>query len=190
MKKAFTLVLAFMISSLIYSQTYKGYWLAGGSVSFTKTKLEPAGTEYSTFTMNPRVGYFLIDHLAVGLNIHTSNFTSKSRTAGTAKSTEVAAGPFARYYFLNSGDRFNVFVDGSVVLGTGKLSGTNTSTEKVDLFIYRFAGGPVFYFTPNVALELNTGYQSIRYSSTSNETSWNNNLFFGIGFQVHLTNSE
>jgi hypothetical protein len=188
MKKAIPLILLTLLSStILYSQTIKGFWLAGGAFSYTKTKLEPSKTEYSTFTATPRVGHFLIDKLASGLSLHSSVFTAKTRTGEKTKRNEFAAGPFARYYFMNNERKFNLFVDGSVQFGSTKLSGSNTSTENEKLFIYRFATGPVFYFIPHVGLELNVGYQSTRYSSSSKETTWNNSIFIAIGFQVHLT---
>lgn len=189
MKKVILLSVVFATSYIAIAQRDKGYWLAGGTISYMKTKLKPSETQYSTFTGTPGVGYFLIDKVASGLSFHSSIFATKSRTGEETKRNEFAFGPFARYYFLNSG-RFDFFVDGSVQFGSAKLSGSNTSTEHENLFIYRFAAGPVFYFIPNVGLELNIGYQSTRYSPTNNETSWNNSIVFAIGFQVHLTNTD
>lgn len=74
MKKAlFTLFVLMMFASLVSAQDFakKGVVEVGGSISFTSSTNvhdgETADDSRSTFSFMPRIGYFIIDNLELGL---------------------------------------------------------------------------------------------------------------------------
>jgi outer membrane protein len=75
----------------------------------------------TAFTINPKIGFFLEDNFAIGVELFYGNSDTESTTFGTpniiSKTEEntIGAGVFARYYFLNLGERFKTYTE----LGVG-----------------------------------------------------------------------
>jgi len=91
-----TLILFIMLCILegIYAQTVgKGAWMLGGAVGFSSTKVEDAEESTTHLYLTPNVGYFIMDDLAIGLDIQ---FYSES-SDGESESN-FGFGPYARYY--------------------------------------------------------------------------------------------
>jgi outer membrane protein len=132
MKKLTILTLSFMLLNfgLLKAQTNQTNFLVGVSsnlnltstgadfmnigYSFTKYKSNTDGTEVSdpikkgSFNLSPRMAYFAIDNLAVGLDINTAISIEKLGTNfNNEKLTEtlLSGGPFVRYYITS----FKVF---------------------------------------------------------------------------------
>ncbi|MGN6540899.1 MAG: outer membrane beta-barrel protein [Ginsengibacter sp.] len=179
MKKTILLIL---ISFSFYhgnSQITKDNWLVGGNASFSQ--LQSASTsaakyKQTNFQITPLVGYFLKDKFAVGLN---PSFTYVSNNVGST-STIINIGPFVRYYFLNPENTINLFAEtgyayGSIT-GKGQEKGQHLNT-------FSFSGGPVVYFNTSVGLEFILSYSTTKVKSFSGA---NNEIKFGIGFQIHL----
>lgn len=122
MKKNFfflILLVGFSICSS-YAQTKKGNVLLGlspvismssygsdmGFLSFSTIKYkndntDVDGNKMTNIGLTPKVGFFVIDNLAIGLDVNVLYGTEKSKgTLGDSKSTStyLAAGPFIRYY--------------------------------------------------------------------------------------------
>ncbi len=64
---------------------------------------EPDADKVTGFNLSPKVGYFVIDNLALGINIDYFWYRNKNGQP-ESKNTEVifGAGPFIRYYFPTS----------------------------------------------------------------------------------------
>jgi len=101
-----------------YGQLDKKTWLVGGSGSFNSYKLEGSfisqqtnnqvitGYNYKVIELSPKVGYFFIDKLAIGITPTFSYSKVISRVNNTTAyyANKFSVGPFARYYFLKKID--------------------------------------------------------------------------------------
>ncbi len=77
-------------------------------------------SKMSFFNLQPKAGYFVMDNLAVGLNIFFSTYKYKDpdESSNYYGVTAIGAGPFARYYFPQ--EKFYPFVELSSIFGTSK----------------------------------------------------------------------
>jgi hypothetical protein len=181
MIKITCLIVFIMFSSATYSQITKGNWLVGGNANFSYIKASStAAVRYkqTNFQISPSVGHFVKDKFAVGLRpsvIYGSNNVGNSNT-----NTIVSIGPFMRYYFLPAETNFNLFTEGNYAYGSIYGKG-QTISQRLNTF--SISGGPVLYFNSSVGLEFTIGYSSTK---VVNFTGRNNELRFGLGFQIHL----
>ncbi len=139
-----------------FAQIEKGNWLLGGSATFSSIKYDGAKERLSSFTFSPNAGYFLTNHIAVGLD-----FSVTSRK----KFTFIGANPFGRFYWKKA------FIQAKYVTNTAT---GNNSSRGFDLSI-----GRAFFLKPNVAFEPEFYYQSIKgYNDFSD-------LGLRMGFQFY-----
>lgn len=107
--KIFTIISTF-IWLTANSQISKGYWLLGGNADFKSSTEKSALRETTTkldfigYNVNPNVGYFILDKLAIGLNANISS----SKYNEDKTSVGYGLGPFARYYFLKPDKQINL----------------------------------------------------------------------------------
>lgn len=149
---ALSILLALNAGNL-YGQTEKGTLMLGGNLSFQ------AGDEAVLFIVNPAVGVFLREKLAVGVN--ASLLSSEGYT-------QWSLGPFARYYFGNS-EKGKPFGQGAVSVYGGDDS---------DLYLGGgLTGGYAIFLNPSIALEFSASYFRISDSGL---------FILGAGFQVHF----
>lgn len=168
--KAFLVLSIGLFFDNAYSQTAKGYWLAGGQVAFSSDRNDDGGTVLNRkiFQASPMAGYFFINNLAGGLKtslIYT--YLSPSE-----KYTNFSAGPFVRGYFLPVERRVNIFAQGDYLYET-----------QFKASIFSFNAGPVIYFHDNVGIEFTVGYSISSYKGTSAKYR---TIQSGIGLQIHL----
>src|SRR5690554_452060 len=80
-----------------------------GNIGFGSTNDKNTETKTSNFNFAPKAGYFISDDLAVGLDLGFGS--NKTEVAGTetVKTSTVGFGAFARYYFLELGERFKTY---------------------------------------------------------------------------------
>lgn len=96
MKQVLTVLCAVALGTTAMAQTDQGGWMfgAGSNLGFTSSKDDNDQEDsQSDFSLDARAGYFVIDNLAIGLDL---GFTSSS--LGDAKSSGFQAGPYVRYY--------------------------------------------------------------------------------------------
>ncbi len=103
----FTLLLVLGICSMTGAQVNKGAWMVGGSLSMESSEGETA------VKIEPQVGYFLINNLALGANFNI-DFEGDE--------TETNVGPFVRYYafkglFAQAGVDYGKAKDADAVIG-------------------------------------------------------------------------
>ncbi|AWG21631.1 hypothetical protein FFWV33_08830 [Flavobacterium faecale] len=98
----------------------EGNVLVEGNLGFNSSTNNNTDVKTNSFNFTPKVGYFLTDKFAVGAQIGVG--TNKTETAGvdTSKSTNLSAGVFGRYYFLDLGQRFKTYADANVAYGHSK----------------------------------------------------------------------
>lgn len=112
------------------------------------------------YTFNPKVGYFLTDKLVVGAAL---SFGKGPLEAGVLPQdltgTKLYAGAYARYYFLELGNRFKTYAEVGLGYHEGKLSSYDYKESGVgagidlgfnyfltDKFAVTFALGNVFSY--------------------------------------------
>ena len=179
-------ILLFLIVSTFYnhanSQITKGNWLVGGNATFSRlqnSSTASAQFKQTNFEIRPVFGYFLKDKFAIGLDpslTYGSNIINNSNNS----STSFSIGPFIQYYFLDTGNMVNLFVetgyDYYAITGKALGKGQHLNT-------FSFSGGPVIYFNTSVGLEFIIAYSTTKVVGFSGN---NNKIQFGVGFQIHL----
>ncbi len=165
-----------------YGQISRGNWVLGtslgsgsltssrdqnqylsGSTSYSGTSQTTASTSFS-FALNPQIGYFVADHLAIGgiLSLEISSSQSnQTSSAGSGIPSDISrsnsysftAGPFIRYYFgdpVLSSTLFFIQADARGGTGDGNSTVTSYRTTYISNSTGQGSGG--FYW--NAAGEL------------------------------------
>ena len=131
----FILVLTSLLSINLLAQTDQGRITLGGGLSFSSTtsKTDPASSENTTttFSIVPRIGYYLSNTVKIGLGIgYTSNTTEfKPQTGTTTKNTQTAfvVNPFIRFY-VPASPQVDLFLQGNVSFQSGTDETTTSGT--------------------------------------------------------------
>lgn len=183
MQKIFllTIISCFSIKN-INGQITKGNWLVGGSASFSQKNLSittNALYKQTSFQITPLAGYFLLDKFAVGLN---PSLDYVKVSLGPNTNTIITVGPFVRYYFLQADKIFNLFGQASYGYGSNTVN-VQGRKQGYNQNIFAFSGGPVLYFNSSVGLEFTINYSTTKFVHV---TGANDELSFGVGFQIHL----
>jgi len=145
-------------------------------------------TKMSSFNFNPKAGYFFTDKLAAGVEVmvgssknEMTDFTVIPNTVTETKGSSVGAGVFARYYFLELGQRFKTYTEVGVGFSSAK-SETTDSTSPVLVNDVTMKGvnagldlGIQYFVTPKMAI--NFGLANVlAFNSTKAETTTHNLL--------------
>ena len=144
-------------------------------IGVTTTKYD-GDAEYraTSFNLQPRVGYFIIDNLAVGLDLAISSCNEKELDDDdTWKVTMLAAGPFARYYYPLA--KIYPFVEVGVAFGsmTDKADyGEGEDTEKYGLTIFGGGVGAAVPLGNRVTFDAMLGYNSFKVKEKDTEYDW------------------
>lgn len=189
MKKILLSVIVLFSVCTLFAQINKGQYMVGGSFSF-KYDNGSYGDDLHVQTFNgiPKVGYFFSDKLAGGLNISLTFYKNSSNGTTFTKSFGYSVSPFVRYYVLPASNRFNVFAEGSYGWGRATSHQLLYGKDKYNTQSYSFSAGPVFFVTPNVAIEFNVGYynNSVRDEKPATGKVITKGIQTGLGLQVHL----
>jgi len=160
------------------AQFNKGRILLGGDITFSSTTSKTTQTGFPSNSANenrlqltPKIGYLIIDNLAVGVDVSLITSSGGSSTIST-----FLAGPFARYYIKN------LFIEGEYSLGSGKTVGSKTSLNEWLVGI-----GYAAFLNDYVAVEPIIEYtnNSIDYKDL-NHKSTIAGFVVGVGFQIYL----
>lgn len=151
-------------------------------------------TEKSTsFNLFPKVGYFVIDNLAVGVDFtYVYNKTEMGSSNNTTWTTTIiGVGPFARFY-LPSG-KVLPFFEASGLLGFGDDKSTSnysgsSSDSKLNIVGFFGGAGIAAPLGEKVTFDVLVGYNTAtqKYKDSPNEKSVNNTIGLKLGFTVHL----
>lgn len=147
MKRVLLLALLIATPALANAQVKKGDLFVGtslgsasGTSSTSKTSYSNTPTEYKStgnsfsISVNPYIGWFVKDNLALGSSVSLSYYRSKSESSNTSSTTTSTStytqpsyyiGPFARYYMAGSG-KGRTFVQVNAQYG---LSSGNSKSE-------------------------------------------------------------
>lgn len=159
--RLFTLVLC-LAGSTLFAQTQQGSIMIGGNAGFQ------SNDGGSLIFVQPALGFFVIDQLAVGGSI---GFSSYSPELGES-TTGIGIGPFVRYYFMGEG-KARVFAQGNFAWNSTKTGDLDAVTSTT------FGGGAGvdIFLNDHVAIEGFAGYSSESRGGASQGT-------FGISFGV------
>lgn len=195
MKKTFLLIFGVIAFTFFASaQTEQGNFLLGGGfgASFGTLRTEEpvvndpnktviTESRSTSITFSPKVGFFIVDGFAIGLNADINNTTYKNKNNDVKTTTSyLALGPFARYYFP-----MNLFLEAEVGFGNAKgYSGYNESK----IFLYSFGAGYAAFLNDNIALEPMVVYSGTRFTRSSNSDykTIDGGLQIRLGLQIYL----
>ena len=187
-----------------FGQLDKKTWMVAGTGSFDSYKENYTyiftGTgenieierSIKEIEFSPKVGYFIIDKLALGIGVSYISEKSESKTisgnAGSSpsKSHSLYVGPFARYYFLNKDKPYNILAETNYQFGN--LSQTDSPDTKGKLSRFSFLVGPEIFFNSSVGMNLLVGYTNSKRNMDNNSYVSNstNGLQVAISFQIYL----
>jgi hypothetical protein len=163
------------------------------NVGMTTEKIKYGGTDgsssYSTFGINllPRVGYFVIDNLAVGADILVGFSSEKSKSSDYKYSeSTLAIGPFGRYYFPM--EKINPFIEANVGFGTWKQKYSNgtTNESKEGLLLFGVGAGAGKSLGENVMIEALVGYSSQTWKDEEETKYTYGTIGLKVGFTMFL----
>ena len=182
-------------SNLSNSKLQGDILISGGVLAhYTTNKVyENKSTSFSS-NITPKAGYFIMDNLAVGLELSiTTSSSTQEGLLGDYKvnTTALSVGAFGRYYLDNG-----LFFEGLAGVGTKKTSsdletipGVKQSDKITTIFGFRGGVGYAIHLGDHVALEPTINYSWEKNLPKDAPSDYNNTLssiFLGIGFTVFL----
>jgi len=161
MKRIFSALSALvLISTFSMAQAKKGDLLVGATSSLnfgsTSSSIEYDGEssdigKTTEFSFSPGVGYFVVDGLALGVDVNWETSISKPDEGDEVKTSQFLIGPFAKYYF--GATNLKPFLESSFGFGSG-----NNDDQDYNLSGYSFGGGVAVFLNEVVSLEFGLGY--------------------------------
>lgn len=196
-----------LILGFTNAQMTKGDWVISGNTGFgfnrTNANTKVNGSKYSesktnSFSITPSAGYFVVDGLAVGIDLGFSSITTKENSNKTTISS-LSVMPTATYYF-KTGSKFIPFFGAGIGYASNKVkySFDNSSIDPLlllenetvtDGLAWKVKGGVTYMATQSLGLNLGLGFDQFytkdTYSNVEYKTSTNN---FGVsaGFSYFI----
>ncbi|MBV8327617.1 OmpW family outer membrane protein [Chryseobacterium sp.] len=206
--KKLLLVGAVALFGLSNAQMTKGDWVVSGDTGLgfnnTTTTVKVGGQSFdgpktNTFSITPSVGYFVIDKLAVGIELGYVNTTTKYDGNKTTNST-FSVMPTATYYFTNStkfvpflgagigyaSNKTKVDLKNSGLTGDPLLMQTETTTDGL---AWKVKGGVTYMATQSLGINLGISYDQFSNKETYMNTDVKTNIkTFGVnvGFSYFI----
>jgi outer membrane protein W len=188
-KTIFALLFALTLSMASYAQTGKNTFFFGSSAGMSGNYGKSAtingttvdGAKSFNMSLTPRLGYFFTNNVAAGLEM---DFTHRYSKGGenSARTNQILAGPFARFYAPLLENRAAAFLFGSLGFGTAGNSSEGQASSATLLGI-GFGPGLSFFATERVGLETQLRFDFVNTTATANEQTAVNNAT-GVNLQV------
>ncbi len=187
MKKIIGILAFFLfLSSVGYCQFTKGKFIAGGSFSATSNSYKyndgSTTSKSSSVSVNPQVGYFIVDNFAAGAGLSLSHSVYKAPSgspSGELSSNNISFSPFVRYYI----DKF--FGQATFELGSSKTKTDNTNFNFKNSG-WSLSAGYAYLLNEHVAIEPQIGYGTNYVKNDFGNKTTNGNLFLKAGIQVYI----
>lgn len=172
----------------------RGTRLLGGSAGVTRSD------DATSAFLAPQVGVFVVDGLALSLDLNVSHFRSTSpavefdgfivRDEETVRSTSIGAGPGVAYYFRGPGAPVYPFVSGDVAIAyrTSSFSIGDFNDDSVELQ-GGVAAGVMVPVARNVGLQAQAFYQAFdfgRGSEFEGVSSFRDVYGLSVGFTTFI----
>jgi len=189
-----SLCFVFSLGSVASAQTQKGTIFINGNVGWNNTKnnfngFNNAGELYNhtekinNITVQPMIGTFVSDNLALGLLINYSFFRNKNEdlinnyNSNKSKTNSINIGPFIRKFFpLNA--NFTLYAQGNIGLGLSSTKSTfefvspTSQNYKSNSFLAGLQPGILFFATNKIGIDLFvSGFKYSRGKVKGSETS-------------------
>ncbi len=153
----------------------------GGSGRFATQKetYNSYVTKELNIQLSPAAGYFFADKFAGGLRGKVI-YEKVEFNGGVSNSTQLGIGPFLRYYFLNTENRFNLFAESAyqyMYSSRNYGAGIDRSND------FTLSVGPVIYLNETLGIEGAINGELYNYVGASIRSI---TFFFSLGFQIHL----
>jgi len=198
--------------TMLLAQTGEGQWFLGISSRFgispvgatmvipdmmtigystIQTKSDAGNDTESTkfFCMNmmPKVGYFVIDNLAVGLDMQFGISSLKYPGDEKDNGTVITTGPFVRYYFPSG--KILPYIEGGGTLGSvstkHEYSG-NTNKSNSNMNTWSLGAGITTSLSKKAALDIMLGYLSTTMKNKENNDNNARTVIGTIGFKFGI----
>jgi len=141
--------------------------MVGGQVGFQTSKVKDTDFKNNSFSINPTVGYFVSDNLAIGTGIGYNWSKDESVMDLSTKRDAFQVSPFVRKYSANGPLRF--FAQLSVPMSWGKttVETNNVKAEsKFENYGVELAPGLAYFPTSKVGIELKVRGLYYNYNNT------------------------
>jgi hypothetical protein len=167
--------------SVANAQIQKGNILAGADISNFNLTLNKGGV--FSMEINPKVGFFIKDNVAVGGFFNIGLTTVK----GGGSSFDYGVGGLGRYYVDK--DIADVLQHGRwFVEATLGINGTNvTNGPSTNGLGFSLGPGYAYFITQNISLEALLTYQGIVGFGSQ---AYSNNLDLNVGFQIYIASAK
>ncbi|RAI99810.1 outer membrane protein with beta-barrel domain [Chitinophaga skermanii] len=193
MKKIHLLTLAvftLFISSTAFAQTQKGNIMVGASLgNITGTFSD--GSDKFQININPKVGWFIKDNLALGVDVNLGYAHTSFDNDSKLNDFNYGIGAFGRYYISDKSIEFSkrsrfFFEANAGFAGTNsktKTPGGASSSSNTNGLALGFGPGLAYFITPNVGLEALLKYDvTVGFGSSTTVQR----LGLNVGFQIYL----
>jgi len=179
-RQMLTAMLGLLLSASAFSQTQKGNVLVGGDLANLGLDFQEGNTSFS-LDLTPKAAWFIRDNTALGGYVNLGLTTQKGSTY-----FRYGIGVLGRKYFGDAATNLsrttkwfaeaNVGIDGV----NTSVDGESTNTNGLGIGI---GPGLAYFVTPNIALEALAKYNlSVGFGNSTT----NNNIGIGLGFQIYL----
>jgi outer membrane protein len=195
MKKLIYFVSIVLLCSTVHAQTEKGNltFRGSGTLSFSSTNAqaefegEDVGNEQSiaVVTLNPSVGYFVIENLSVNLDFE---FQSSTFDDGETDTNSSSTGAFlgGNYFFDAGSENIKPFVGLSA--GFMATSNGDEDFQKSNGFAYVGRAGVSYFINKNISVDFLVRYLNSKMvnKEESDFSVRNSNFGIGLGFSFFL----
>jgi outer membrane protein len=174
MKKILFIVAIMAIGTVsVLAQTEKGKFLISGStdLSFTSTSMtleydneDQGDSDVTTFTLTPRVAYFVADNFALGLAMNVENSKQDDAT-----SNSLLVGPTARYY-VGGSTSVKPYLEASYLFGSQKEEDDTMDYEyKAKVSGWDLGGGAAIFLNEFASIDLGLTYGNATMTNKDDE---------------------
>ena len=186
--KKILLIGAVVLSGALSAQMTKGSWVVGGSTNLnfsnTSSKLKYDGVsmdgpKISTLNFSPSFGYFVMDKLAIGLDVGFVSITAKLDDYKDTTSV-ISFMPTGTYYFKGASNIVPYLGAGVGYASTKEkevMPGYPDEEYTSDGLAWKAKGGMVYLITPSIGVDLGLSYGSF---SSKDDGLTDTNSTFGL----------
>lgn len=192
-KKITLFVVVLFTAFSVNAQIQKGRFLVGGTsnLSFlsSKSTYRYDGTttkkiKISSFEFSPEVGYFIMDKLAIGLDLSYSSEKEKvDNEAWSDPSRTFGMAFFGKYYF--EAGSFKPF--GKAQLGYLHIAGSDNDVNKFNGVALGVAAGAAYFINDLVAFEASLGYDYAKVKNVKDNKYEDKVGGFGLNIGIVVT---
>ncbi|WP_338378337.1 outer membrane beta-barrel protein [uncultured Flavobacterium sp.] len=150
-----------------------------GNLGFSSTNDKNTEEKTSELNFNPKVGYFISDKLALGVELMAGSYKEEVAGSDVYKESNFGAGVFARYYFLDLGERFKTYAEAGLGFNSGKEE-YFPGDAKYSGFGLGAGLGMQYFVTPKMAINFGLtdilSYSSNKFDGGENVSEFNGNV--------------